>query len=294
MKPSLDHVSILTTEVEKTTAFYREMLGMQLAARFYQAGAFDITFLADGTGSPHFSLEIIGPPFSERMQNLYDTQGPVMDHIAFVVDDVEKWHERLKKRGVEFVMPPTCFLGVKEVCFRDASGILAEVMTFVDAPPFRPLATRAKGAGGFEYTLHHASITCRNLEAMEKFYHDHVGMKTVLDARQEGCIFLADSALLDEKTRSVPLVEVLGPPGLWEREEAFLARRGPGIDHVSFLVDDVDAAYKALVAKGVPFEIEPTDFGTNRVAFFKDPNGLYVEIEIPDLVKQLADYRKTH
>ena len=294
MKPCLDHVSILTTEVETTTAFYREMLGMQLAARFYQAGAFDITFLADGTGSPHFSLEIIGLPFPDWMRSLYDKHGPVIDHLSFVVDNIEEWHKTLKARGAEFVMPPTYSLGVEEMFFRDASGVLVEMMAFEDSPPFEALASRSKGAGGFEYTLHHASVICRDLGATEKFYHDTVGMKTVFDARQEGCIFLGDATLLEEKARSVPMIEVFGPPGLWEREEAFLARRGPGIDHVSFLVDDVDAAYKAMVSKGIQFEIEPVDFGTNRVAFFKDPNGLYVEIEIPDLVKRLAEYRKTH
>jgi len=294
MKPSLNHVSIMTKEVTRTRDFYQETLGMQEVARFFQAGAFDATFLADGTGSPHFSLEIIGPPFESWMQSLYDMHGPLIDHLAFVVDDVEEWHKSLKRRGVELVLPPTYSLGVRNMCFRDVSGILVEMMAYEDAPPFEALASTCKGAGGFVYTLHHASTTCRDLEAREKFYHDILGMKTVVDVRQEGCIFLGDGALLEDTSRSVPMMEVLGPPGLWEREEAFLARRGPGIDHVSFLVDDVDAAYAAMVAKGIPFEIEPTDFGTNRVAFFKDPNGLYVEIEIPDLVKHLAVYRKTH
>lgn len=294
MKPSFNHVSMLTQEVGKTVAFYQEMLGMQEMARFYQAGAFDITFLADGTGSPHFSLEIIGPPFPEWMQALYDKHGPVLDHLSFVVDDIKEWHKRLKARGVDIVTRPTYSLGVKEMFFRDVSGVLVELMTFEDSPPLEALPSRKKGAGGFEYTLHHTSVTCRDLAAMEKFYHGTLGMKTIVDVRQEGCIFLGDATLVKEKARSVPMIEVLGPPGLWEREEAFLARRGPGIDHASFLVDDVDAAYRAMVEKGVKFEIEPVDFGTNRVAFFKDPNGLYVEIEIPDLVKRLEEYRENH
>src|SRR5215469_16491374 len=64
-------------------------------------------------------------------------------------------------------------------------------------------------------------------------------------------------------------------------KEAFSRRRGldlednpPGLDHISFLVDDVDKTYREGKAKQVPFASEPADqtWGARTVAV-RDPDG---------------------
>ncbi|QLG62661.1 VOC family protein [Halorarum salinum] len=51
-----------------------------------------------------------------------------------------------------------------------------------------------------------------------------------------------------------------------------------GLLHFGFVVDDADAAHRAMAATGVEFVMEPTDFGDLRIAFLADPSGAWVEL----------------
>ena len=55
-------------------------------------------------------------------------------------------------------------------------------------------------------------------------------------------------------------------------------RPGCGFIHLAFQVDDVDATYAELAAKGVEFRIKPTSVGDIRLAFFTDPDGNDLEL----------------
>jgi catechol 2,3-dioxygenase-like lactoylglutathione lyase family enzyme len=52
----------------------------------------------------------------------------------------------------------------------------------------------------------------------------------------------------------------------------------PGFLHFGYVVADVDAAAADLAADGIPFVMEPTDFGPLRVAFFRSPGGVRIEL----------------
>ncbi len=58
------------------------------------------------------------------------------------------------------------------------------------------------------------------------------------------------------------------------KREPTLAQNPPGLDHISFVVEDVDAMYNDLKAKGVQFQSEPADqeWGA-RLVGLKDPDG---------------------
>jgi len=62
----------------------------------------------------------------------------------------------------------------------------------------------------------------------------------------------------------------------------FLAKNGPGIHHVAFEVDDVDAAVKELLDKGVRMIDQVPRLGAhgNRIAFIhpKETGGVLIEI----------------
>ncbi len=51
-----------------------------------------------------------------------------------------------------------------------------------------------------------------------------------------------------------------------------------GVLHVGYVVPNVDDAYQTLAAEGVSFFMEPTDFGSLRICFFRDPNGVRIEL----------------
>jgi catechol 2,3-dioxygenase-like lactoylglutathione lyase family enzyme len=275
----LHHVDILTDDMEKSLEFYQEVLGMQLVFHNDEGGT-ELAFLAD-RAKTKFYVELVGPPFIGFQDPLFKEHGPLMDHFSFLVEDADAWYEKLRSEGVDFITKPEEFLGFKEFFFYDASGTIAEIMmlqdpSFIIAPP-----DGATLSDGVDYRLHHISITCRDVPELETFYLEKLGMRTVYENRDEGYIFLADPELINNKSREAPTLELMRPPGLWEREQAYLAKRGPGLDHLCFTVDDVDEAYKDLVSKGVNFDIEPMDYEDNRIAFFKDPNGVDIELMLP-------------
>ena len=60
---------------------------------------------------------------------------------------------------------------------------------------------------------------------------------------------------------------------------------GEGLDHVAFVVDNLEATYKELLAKGVePTGIQPSSTG-GWLAYLKDPDGNWIEIYQHDPAK---------
>lgn len=279
MKIELHHVDILTEDMQKSLDFYQNKLGMQLVFHS-DAGGTDVAFLADRAGT-NFYIELVGPPFIGFQDTFFKQHGPIMDHFAFLVEDVDAWFEKLKSQNIEFVEEPEEFLVVKEMYFFDASGTIGEIMMYLDPSLAIIPPTQIDPSNGIDYRLHHISIVCQDIPELERFYVEKIGLQLIHENRKEGYIFLGDPELIADQTREVPSLELMGPPGLTEREHAFLAKHGPGIDHLCFDVDDVDQAYEDLVSKGVIFDIEPMDYEGNRIAFFKDPNGVDIEIMLP-------------
>ncbi|MDZ7701205.1 MAG: VOC family protein [Halobacteriales archaeon] len=52
----------------------------------------------------------------------------------------------------------------------------------------------------------------------------------------------------------------------------------PPVDHVSFAVDDVDAAADQLADPGLELEREPAEYDWGRSAYLRDPAGNQVEL----------------
>jgi len=66
----------------------------------------------------------------------------------------------------------------------------------------------------------------------------------------------------------------------------FIAKRGPGIHHIAFEVDDVDAAVKELLAKGIRMIDQVPRKGAhgNRIAFIHpaETGGVLIEVCQPE------------
>lgn len=56
---------------------------------------------------------------------------------------------------------------------------------------------------------------------------------------------------------------------------------GDEVDHLAFRVTDVDAAFAELRSQGVEVALEPFNEGNGRLAFVKDPDGIWIELEGP-------------
>jgi lactoylglutathione lyase len=87
------------------------------------------------------------------------------------------------------------------------------------------------------------------------------------EADVKGCTMTCGSAVLF-------LFQTKQPNPQAVKREPTLAHNPPGLDHISFAVEDLNTLYAELKAKGVAFLGEPADqdWGA-RLVGFKDPDG---------------------
>jgi len=107
------HTRYRVNNLEKTVAFYRDVLGLQETDRFKSPRGSELVFLKAPEGEEE--IEICSYPASGPVQVPTD-----LTHLAFEVDDLEAFARQLEKKGVNLSDGPT---KTKEMIF-----------AFVDAP----------------------------------------------------------------------------------------------------------------------------------------------------------------
>ena len=120
------------------------------------------------------------------------------------------------------------------------------------------------------YLLHHVHLICKDLEGMINFFTNALGATLV--ARQK--FGTADGASLNLQGTTVNL-------RVAREDEVMVGDASQarfGYDHLGLQVDDVDAAFQDLKAKGFSFFIEPKDIPNLRVAFFRGPEDITIEL----------------
>ena len=280
MRIAFDHIAMLTPDVNESVHFYTNFMEMQVRSRKSNAVTAEIICLEDGSRASKMLLYLIGPPFSSWMEMFISRHGPMLAFLGFVVDDVDAWYQLLQTEQIELLTPIKELEERRYFYLHDPAGIILKMIQHAPSSSTLPEPVTSNTATS-KFKLSHTNITCPEINALEDFYVNVLGMKNVLDRREEGMIFLADQEALSDDDHDVFPLEIFGPPGLWEPDLDFLEKHGAGLQYLGFAVDDVDKAYQDLRSKGVDFHLQPTDFGENRVAFFKDPNGIDIEILRP-------------
>jgi methylmalonyl-CoA/ethylmalonyl-CoA epimerase len=112
--------------------------------------------------------------------------------------------------------------------------------------------------------IDHTGIAVADLEASLAFYRDVLGLPLV--HRETLPDQGVEAALLDVGDGHVELIAPLGPETGVAR---FLEQRGPGLHHVAYRVDDIEATLASLSAAGVRLIDERPRAGIrgSRVAF---------------------------
>lgn len=112
--------------------------------------------------------------------------------------------------------------------------------------------------------IDHTGIAVTDLDDAIPFYRDVLGMPLV--HRETIVSQGVEAALLDVGDAHV---ELIAPIGAETSVAQFLERRGPGLHHVAYRVDDIDAALASLSAGGVRLIDERPRAGIrgSRVAF---------------------------
>ncbi len=132
---------------------------------------------------------------------------------------------------------------------------------------------------GILENLYHVAIAVRDLEQVEKIYETALGLK--VEHREvvedQG---VKTSMLVPEKGGTA--IELLEPLDDNSPISKFLDKRGEGIHHICYLVDDIEAVLNRLKDQGVRLIDESPRPGAynSRVAFIhpKAMNGVLIEL----------------
>ena len=124
------------------------------------------------------------------------------------------------------------------------------------------------------YRFAYVGIQVRDLDRSIAFYRDLLGMQ--VSAREKVAETHGEWAEL--RSPDSPLVLELNwyPEG--SRHFRGPYRRGDELDHLAFDCEDADAAYRELMAKGAKPALPPFTEGGSRLAFVKDPDGIWIEL----------------
>jgi catechol 2,3-dioxygenase-like lactoylglutathione lyase family enzyme len=142
--------------------------------------------------------------------------------------------------------------------------------------------------------LHHICLTVSDLDRSVEFYRDLLGMtfvgqrETEADyvSQQTGYpglrLAVASFTINPTSEEIINLVQYMTQSG----QPSDQATNRPGNSHVCAFVDDIDAAYRELRAKGVSFQSEPVAItsGPNEggfVVYLHDPDGYTIELFQP-------------
>ena len=98
----LDHVMLRVMDLNRSLAFYRDTLGMQVLRQVdYEAGQFTNVFLSFDANTES-SLELT---YNWQQTEAYE-KGRVFGHLALMVDDVHAAVAALEQAGVRIKTPP--------------------------------------------------------------------------------------------------------------------------------------------------------------------------------------------
>jgi lactoylglutathione lyase len=137
---------------------------------------------------------------------------------------------------------------------------------------------------------HHTGITVADLDRSVAFYRDLLGFEEVFSwnpraeyiGRLVGYPDADIHATILRMPNSEVFLELMEYRGV-DRTPADTGTANPGIAHIAFFVDDCDALYRDLTARGVKSVSEPVTptIGPNeggRVVYLIDPDGVRVEL----------------
>lgn len=129
--------------------------------------------------------------------------------------------------------------------------------------------------------IDHIGIAVKNLEETLKFYEDVLGIKCVSqEVVEEQKVKVAFLPIGDTE---VELLESTSEDGPIAR---FIEKKGEGIQHIAFKVDNIEEAIADLESKGVRLIDEKPRYGAGgaRIAFLhpKSTSGVLIEISERD------------
>lgn len=120
--------------------------------------------------------------------------------------------------------------------------------------------------------VHHIAIICSDYVKSKNFYTDILGFKVIHEAYRNH----RDSYKLDLAVNATTQIELFSFPAPAPRPST---PEACGLRHLAFSVSNIDAVIAHLNLHGVATEdIRIDEFTGKKFTFFKDPDGLPLEI----------------
>jgi glyoxylase I family protein len=127
----LEHVGMTCSDLDRTMAFYCDLLGLKLALRKTSPNS-EVIFLDTGAGM----LEIACPAADIARSRDVPPHEAGMRHITFAFDDVDAMIAKLNAAGVETIEGPRpAFFNelLRRIAFvRDPDGVIVELIERAD------------------------------------------------------------------------------------------------------------------------------------------------------------------
>ncbi len=120
------------------------------------------------------------------------------------------------------------------------------------------------------FRFHHVHIICKDLEKMIEFFTEGLGADLVRRKK----FGTADGASLDLRGTTINLRVARAD----EKLEGDASRTVYGYNHIGLEVEEIEAAYTDLSAQGYSFFMPPTNIPELRVAFFRGPEDIVIEL----------------
>ena len=124
MKYRFHYTGIRVRNLKRSLDFYTEAFGMKVVNEGTMGhGGKYVQLVGDGSRQ---KLELNWYPPGSRFHTPY-RKGDEIDHLAFVVSDVEKAYAELLRKGAKPAVPPASSKGT-EVYVKDPDGIWLELL----------------------------------------------------------------------------------------------------------------------------------------------------------------------
>jgi lactoylglutathione lyase len=121
--------------------------------------------------------------------------------------------------------------------------------------------------------LKYTGIRVKDLKRSLEFYTKTIGLKKV----GRGTMHAGGKYVTLKDEESGQRLELnYYPPGIKFYEEYY---EGSELDHLAFWSKDVRKDYRKLLAAGATVAVEPWDEGNFTLAFVRDPDGVWIELE---------------
>jgi catechol 2,3-dioxygenase-like lactoylglutathione lyase family enzyme len=131
MIKTIDHIGIMTNDLQQSVEFYTDVLGFSISRKIEMDNVGFSAIFVEKNGS---NIELMRyrdeiPKRSKGIEIKLVSSIPINDHITFSVDDIGATVTELKEKGVEFGLEPLQLEGgMKLASFKDPNGVLIELV----------------------------------------------------------------------------------------------------------------------------------------------------------------------